>query len=541
MKFLSAFLLMNLMAVPPAALGAPADLMNSAYIDSAWRPLVGPTVGSRIVFNNGGGNLRAFAESQVYVTPGTETPYYTGALPANTSSSAPVFDYNGDGSADFATIQSVASGLYCGNGANRTNRTFTIFSGAAPATQLYVTSPIPDPCISLNGAPTSPYLGLYIGSLQYGASSGAFALIPQYYANGWFLWNGGSSATYFYTPETASFAAYNNDLPMLQPSAGGLSYQALNQPLNGLMVSYGGGTRYVATASGRFMNFAVNSYSAAQLLGDRPFLARTDIVGRTYGLLQHDTDGNAAKVMLIAGVSSVNLFNDVVAGYASNTVIGNDPWGALERHISSYDLSTNTVQQNFYSYAPDPVGGSANGYAYRHRITFPPFARVPSQNAAGSRMVFNVYNGSTWNVHFTTPGGVVSSTILSNYYVWDMIRRDANTVDLIMSPVDTGRMVWVPNHLLSTGYPAGWRQEKYFPQMKTEIFRWTRAAESMALIQTINGGIPYMGPAFPNAGTERSSEGFLYPSVRSLDAATDTDAVLILRNSAGGLFEAVIN
>ncbi len=439
-------------------------------------------------------------------------------LPAQTISVVGTGDLNGDGLADVASVQTAPGAMPCATGA--LDRTLTILSGADPSVVLYTSSPLPDACISLNGAAPSAYISVWDGALDIGAP-GALALAPQYYSEGWFLDGGGGT---FYTAETAAFASYTAARPMLQPSAQGNSYAPFQQPLNGMIATIAGQPRYVATTSGRFLQFAIAPLSASQLIADSPFLARPDIVGRNYGLLEQDTGGDPGKISLIAGTAANDLYSDVMAGSASNTVTGTDLWAAIERHVSVLDAPSGAVVQKFYSYAHDDTDGDT----YRNRITYPSYAKLPA-HAGPSRLIYNVFDGSTWNIQITEPGGVQSATILAGYYVWDVIPRGADEVDVLASPIDTGRVVEVPDHVVTgTSTVGSWRAASYFPQLTTTVFRWTRDHEQLEQLTSF-AGIPRLDLGFPRRATESASSGRLFPSLR---AVGETGQVVLLIRDA---------
>jgi hypothetical protein len=495
--------------------------INIMNVENSWRPLVGSVVGRRLAFVADSSAVRSYDEralnNAAVVAP-------LSSIPASslTSAWAPIFDFDGDGSPDLGTIESAATSISCDDGNKIMSRAYSVLSGRNLSQLKYKSGQINDLCVPINNAETAQSTSLHLGAFQYGTQAGAIALAPQYLETGWFLLSGAGS--FFYPPTTPGYGNYINAKPMLQPSSGGLSYQRYSAPLTGFVVQVNGASRYVATSSGRFMSYTMGANSTQQLLGDSTFLARPDIVGRNYGLLQHDISGNPNKIFLITGTPAKDLFDDVKKGYASSVVTGSDLWAGIERHVSVLDMSQMAVTQKFYSYAHD--GGEAN--TYRNRITYPSLARLPSKSSAGSRMAYNVFDGSTWSIHISIPGGVASQSILANYYVWDLVQVDNDTVDIITSPIDLSRKVWIPNFTTAKGLVGSWRQENYFPEIKTKIFRWTRQSEMMSLKSTITGGIPYVEIPFPNRGTEASGTGYLFPSLRAMDQATQSSLSLLL-------------
>lgn len=433
------------------------------------------------------------------------------ALSASTAAVLGTGDLDGDGLADVMVLETAPASAPCAAGA--LDRTLTVVSGKNPQTALYQTT-LADTCISINGADPTPYVSLWEGALD-GGVPGWLALAPQYASQGWMI---GSATSAFYTAETAAYASYSAARPLLQPSAQGLSYMPEQQPFNGFMVTIDGQARYIAATSGRFLQLAIAPLSSGQLLHDSPFLARTDIVGRTYGLLQQDVEGDPHQISLISGITASDLYSDVLAGSASNTVTGTDLWGSIERHVSILDASTGTVAQQFVSYAHDGYGCCADADTYRGRITYPSFARLPSQ-AGPSRLIYNLFDGNTWNIQISAPGDVAIPSVLAGYYVWDVIPRDADTVDVVASPIDAGRLIQIPDYIVSgTSVVGSWRQATYFPQLTTSVFRWTRTTEQLALVKTFTG-IPRLDLGFPRRPTESASSGRLFPTLRASDGA----------------------
>lgn len=515
-------------SVPPMSAGEDdaSDPPGSMPPDGSTGSGASSTLGANVL-RTGGLELPIAGSIALSGGVGTDLTVYDGATgvvratvatPSGTTEVVATGDYNGDGVPDISTIQDAGAAAPCAAGPAPRNRTLQVLSGANPASVLYANGSVPDPCISINGAATTPYPGLAAASVLFGPP-GFLAMAPQYYYAGWLL---GGVSSYFYTAETSSFSAYAAARPMLQPPAGGLSYHELQQPLNGLLLSYGGGVRLVATTSGRFLQYAVTTYGPSQLVGDSPFLARNDLVGRTYGLVQHDVHGNPANVANIVGTSAANLYTDVLQGYASGTVTGTDRWAAIERSVAILSMATGSVDQKFYSYAHDAMA-SANAYTYRNRITYPSSGLLPSSSAAGSRMIYNVFDGTTWNIQISAPGATATATAVPDYYVWDVIQRDADTVDILASPIDTTRNIYVPDYVAddSVGTVQSWRYATYFPQLVTKVFRWSRTAERFTELRSF-AGIPRLDQAFPRMPEVSASEGYLRPALRVRTSPTTT-------------------
>src|SRR5262249_40218649 len=141
-------------------------------------------------------------------------------------------------------------------------------------------------------------------------------------------------------------------------------------------------------------------------------------------------------------------------------------------------------------------------------------------------------DGATWNIHISAPGDVASATVVANYYVWDVIPRSTDEVDVLASPVDLGRQVYVPDYIvLGTSTVGSWRQATYFPQISTHVFRWTRATEQLSELASFTG-IPRLDLGFPRRPTASASAGRLYPSLRASDGAGHAVLLMIDANRA---------
>ncbi len=505
-------------ASPDASAAVVPANINALKLGDAWLALIGDTVGRRLAFVLTANEATAYDES-IALSGGTNARWRSTIIAD--AGVVPMNDHNGDGYPDVLAIGAVPSGLVCDDNGRRMARTLRIYSGADGAL-LHTHLPFVDECIPINSGATVAYTGLFVGAVQGGEPVGAFAMAPQYHATG--VLHTPTLDASFYTAETASYAAYTAARPMLQPAAQGRSYAALQQPLNGLIVNVAGTTRYIATTSGRFLQYALAPYSAMQLTRDTPFLARPDLVGRGYGLLSHDTLGNDARLTLVAGTSAADLYQDVRAGHLSNVVTGHDLYAAIERHVSVYDATTGQVQQIFYSYAHD----NNDGNTYRNRLSFPAFGTLPRSDSSGSSTLFNLFDGNTWNVYATNAAGTGVTLIVANAHVWDARQVDNDTVDVLLSPIDTARNVLIPDFLTAASETApsvvgSWRNAKYFPQAITRVMRWRRAGDTFEQLAELPG-IPYLDVAFPNGRSQATSTGFMF---RALWGYTASHAVLV--------------
>lgn len=511
----------------PGALNIPQEI-NALKIGANLWPFLGVQNQRRTLVLRAD-DLQVF--SQERLTDPAAAPLFT--IPRAVGSDYQLgFDYDGDGRVDIFEITQISSGETCGDGGLRRLRSLKIYSGHTGALRL-ATGAIKDPCLSVNGGVSQPYPAVHRGAFQWGGWAGIMAMVPQYLPIAWFFAN--AKAFHFWNAESAEFANYQQAKPMLQPSANGAKFLANQQPLNGLIVNHGGGVRYIAATSGRFLKYTVGENSSQQLLADAPFLARADLVGRNYGLLQHDAAGNPDLIFLAAGTSAADLFQDFRKYGNANVVLGTDLWAGIERHIAIYNLATNQVSQKFYSYAHD----QNDGHTYRGRVTYPARMLLPSKDSAGSKMIYNVFDGSTWNVHITASGTTASQIIIANSYVWDVIERAGGEVDVLMSPIDLNRDVMVPDFISADGTIGSWRKAFYFPQLSTQIQRWQKNSESFALRKSLIG-VPDLGGVYPQTATSSNGTGYSFPAQRVLDVER-RKVHLVLRDAAGTGFEAALD
>jgi hypothetical protein len=496
----------------PQAPSLPAvpDFVN-AVGTSSYAGLYRSGSGDRISIWNGGDTL---ADVQALDERGAVL--WTHTLGVGNLKSG--FDFNGDGVIDFALVKRATLGSCNADVLYR--RTVEIYSGLDAS--LLTSTALDDRCILINGVTWQASITLAENTIQFGTPAGVVAIAPRYYGQGWFSGPGFSDA--FYSPDAAAYDTYENSQPALQPSAGGAHHVDMSQPPHGLIVPFGTGARYVAFSSGRVVQYAIAPLSPAQLLVDTPFLSSTDLVGRSYGLVQHDAQGNPNRVSVISGTSIHDLLLDVEADDASGVVTGHDLWGGIERHVTTYNLTTGAIDQHAISYAHT----NSNQGTYVNRVAFPANAYLPSSSALGSRLVYNVFDGATWSIHISTPGGSASQTIWANQIVWDVIPRGPDAVDLITSPVDS-RSIQVPNFVSDASVVQSWRAATYFPKWRTEVYRWTRSGETAALVRTLDGAIPSLEVPISSPGSAASADGLIFPVLRAMDRATRSMPVMVMR------------
>lgn len=498
------------------------DVVNAIALNNSWKPIYYNLSGSATGFtlNAITGNASTF-DVRAYNQDRTQLWQKTIANLSGATRSG--FDVNGDGVKDLMLLRTPVAAASC-NAATLYDRTAEFYSGSDG--NFITSTTLRDKCILTNGTTWLPSVTLAESSFQYGRIGGIMAYAPRYHDQGWFLHWVTSLNTYaFLTPQTSSYnSLYVNDTP----------YMELSALLNGIIVynSNFGSVRYVAFTSERIVQYAIAPYGSGQLVSDTRYRARRDILGRYYGLVQHDERGNRQLVSIIAGCTIADLMRDIEKTGAGNVVTGTDIWCGIERHASVFNVDSRAIAQSFWSYAHDPVNGIPDGYTYRNRVQYPARALLPSWNSAGSRLIYNLFDGSRWKVVITPPGGTGAAIAWTDKIVWDVIPRTADEVDVIASPLDTSRLIYVPDYVDVNGVVGSWRLAYYFPQHQTEVYKWKRSVENMTLVASFSG-LPYLDiPSSPPLGVQLN-DVVLHQTVRAKDKATNTSPMLIMRNVDG--------
>ena len=190
-----------------------------------------------------------------------------------------------------------------------------------------------------------------------------------------------------------------------------------------------------------------------------------------------------------------------------------------------YDATSGQVRQFFYSYAHD----NNDGNTYRNRLAFPAFGTLPTSDARGSSTLFNLFDGVTWNIYATNAAGDGVTLMMANGFVWDALPIDNDTVDALISPIDTTRNVLVPDFLTATYAVGSWRNANYFPQAITRVMRWRRSGTGFEQVAELPG-IPDLEVAFPNGRSSATSSGTLF---RAVWGYVDGHAVLVTADFDG--------
>jgi len=409
------------------------------------------------------------------------------------------FDFDHDGWPDLGVVHSQPLGSLCGSTPMR--ETWISIVRGQDGSVATVLSPLDDICWTFGGTsyPTSQWTVL---GVLFGLAGSNIAVLPYYATTGWFFyWDSGFVSEHFFYPSTSSYdSSYINDLP--NPWNTGTSYLENSHVANGLLVEVDGQQRLVFFTSGRAVQYAVSPFSSSQLVYDRPYLTagRTDLAGRNYGLVARDP-GYPDHLVLIAGTHGHTLYLDRIAGQP-----GSDDWGQIERHVSIYDLTANTVVDRFFSYAHD----DDDGHKYEGRVAYPNSAFVRVGPTEPSRLAFNVFGAGSWTLHVTEAGSVDDALTIDDLYLWDIRDLDGDGTDeWICSPT-----------------PGG-----YLPDWQIELYHWNEQAEDVSLVHSYPGRLPAQR-AFFRQPEKTTSLAFFYPT---LTVAQDCQLMLLSRTQAGAL------
>ncbi|MGW3955486.1 hypothetical protein ACWEKM_32205 [Streptomyces sp. NPDC004752] len=482
----------SLVGLSPASAAPPAVGNTIALSDGTVLPVynvTGSTTVSAVGFKIAGGNLTAYDQSGTSLWSVATNGYgpYGG------------FDYDSDGWPDVYVVIQTPSGKNCGS-QPWLNTTLHFFSGRTGASQTPL-SPLADKCWDF-GSTTYPTHQWTENSVLWGGSSNQIAASPYYADTSWFLGFNGTSFTTdgaLYYPSTSAYDnTYPNALANTYPT--GTKYITNSHVANGLITNVGGQNRLVAWTSGRVMQYAVGPLSSTQLVADRPYLTggRTDIAGRNYGVVAVDP-GNPDKVALIAGTSNYSLYKDRLSGTQSA-----DPWGGIERHVSIYNLGSNTVDDRFYSFAHD----NNDGNKYVDRVSYP--ANPIVRTGGTSRIAYNVFAGDGhWYLHISDPGATTDRYSIKDMFLWDIADVDGDGTDDWLASPTTG----------------------YFPNWQTNMYHWNEGAASLTNFRTDAGHIPYFKETFGRR-TATSSDGYLTPALTRM---VDGNLKLMMIDSSGAV------
>lgn len=408
------------------------------------------------------------------------------------------FDLDRDGWPDLALVH--ATGVASCNADVVSDRHLELVSGATGAT-LATWMMARDICWTF---PTSAYATQQWTTLGvlFGNGTSFLALQTQYETQGFFAaWDSASSAlatSYAYVfPSTSQYATYAAALPN---AYGGTAWVENAHVANGLVLARGGEEHVVFFTSARLVEYRAAPYGPMQLVRDRPFVARTDIAGRNYGLVTLDPS-MPSRLVLLGGTDARTVLADRIAGARVT-----DAWGAIERHVVVHDLDSGALTQRFYSYAHD----DGDGRQYEGRVVYPASPWVRSPRGEASRFAYDVFSGGRWHLHVSRPASTEDETVLDDLFLWDIRDLDGDGADeWIVSPAETSG-------------------DRYMPRWRTQIGRWDGAAG--LVVTSEHDGLPELVPTF-RRGDASTSRGQLEvaPIVRDADGAT----ALVLRRADG--------
>jgi hypothetical protein len=394
------------------------------------------------------------------------------------------FDYDDDGWPDLGLARHEDGATPCGQSHVGTSW-LTLIDGR-DGSVVHETPPEADICWTF---PSATYPTIQWGAQPLFGDGPALFLAPLYAKTASLSrWTaGGFGPADLHYPSTANYDnTYTADV--LNAWNTGTSFLANSHVANGLVGSFGGETRAVFFTSGRVVQYAEVAAPGERLRADRPFLSggRTDLAGRNYGIVARDP-GAPELVALIAGTSVATLYHDTAAG-----TMASDPWGGIERHVSVYDTTTNTVLDRFYSTAHD----NDDGHQFEGRVAYPhnPFVRM---QAGPSRLAYTVYEGGHWVLHVSKPGAPGDAATFRGTALFDIRDLDGDGVDeWIASHTELPEDPDVPGY-----YYANWR---------VDVLRWDEATLSLQPVTSDERGLPYPMSAFREPDRSASS-GVLQP------------------------------
>lgn len=424
------------------------------------------------------------------------------------------FDADDDGVPDLALVRAKPLATPC-FGKPLQERSIHILRGAEGRVRSDVAKPLSDVCWSFGYATEqwSVLAGLFGGGTK------DLVLVPQYTATNENALTPYTEGKAFVVrieavttptvgamtmPTVPAYDAFPAARP--EPHGTGTDHYAASHVPNGLVVGSGENARLLFFTSGRVVQYSMTP--PFDLVADRPYLTanRTDLVGRNYGLVMPDPK-RPSRVALVAGATAFSLWEDTRTG-----TMAFDRYGGIERHVTVYDATANTVDDRFYSYAHD----QNDAFLYEGRVVHPDGVWLAAKDATASRLVYDVYQGGHWHAVITEPGKTTTAVDLKDLFVWDVRDLDGDgEPEVIGSPV---RDATDPN-------TDGW----YFPKGRTVVFRWDEATRTLVQKATFEGALPWLVASHRNA-TRSSSAGFLWPV---LTVEQGGKPALVLRRTDG--------
>ncbi len=316
------------------------------------------------------------------------------------------------------------------------------------------------------------------GNVTFGASSDTVAF-EQWHMDdatslGYF-WKDGGDLTrvpfYYYPPSNPSYGSYTQAVVPYGQPPGSPKWVMSSSAGNGLIMPYNGVERLVFFSSGRAYEYNSQALGVGQLRADCPFTGHPSASGRSYGLVCTDPM-SATRVLAVSGGQMLAYYDDTISGQISH-----DPYCGVERHVTSYNVSANSVDNRW-------VGSHYIDPPLTNLMRFPAHVLVPSTGTQ-SHVVYNRFDGSHWRLIVTSAITVVQNALL----VMDEIAWDCRDIDgdgfheIITSPIDIGK-----------------NGGNYFPQFKTRVWRWDPLTKAMLFLEELDG-LPHIIQGFQEGNT----------------------------------------
>ena len=415
------------------------------------------------------------------------------------------FDFDNDGWIDLGFVTQKPSGKTRGSHKLQITQLFLIKGQTGEI--VGITTPKEDKWWPKLGYPTEQWSEL---CLLFGKQPALFSLTPYYAEQGFFYRyaNGKFTKDRYEYPSTPAFdSAYRN--AKSNAYFNGYSYIENSHINNGLLLKVNGQDRLLFFTSGRVLQYAVGPFGPDQFLYDHPFLngGRKDLAARQYGLVA--LDPAASIVTIVAGASNYSVYRDMKAGKKET-----DPWGGIERHVTMYDFTRDSLDHRFYSSAHDH---SEKGDQYQKRVVSPNRIYISTKTGQASRIAYNVYQDDRWYLHISEPGSTADKFVLSGLFLWDILERDGQT-QFVISPASSSD---------KSKPEAG-----YLPQWNTGIYHWDETNQKLSLVESIDNAIPHLLPKFHEA--DKTTTGpWLYPVLTVRDRG---ELKLLLEGRDGTLF-----
>ena len=245
-----------------------------------------------------------------------------------------------------------------------------------------------------------------VGGVMFGASSDTIVMHHQgsqtETTRGEIWVNGGNLSREpwrYYHPSNPWWDTYTQAMIPFGGLPGSAKWVSGSGQPNGLIMTYNNIERLVCFSSGRAYEYNVQAFGLDQLRADCPFLGNSSSSGRTYGLVCTDPM-SPTRVVAVAGGTMLAYLHD-----ALSDAIEHDLYSGVERHITSYNVSTNTVDNRW-------IGSAFLDGMLVNVVRFPAHVLLPSTGSQ-SHVVFNKYStGGHWNMIVTAAGTVTQNALM---------------------------------------------------------------------------------------------------------------------------------